>query len=213
MHVSVPSLKVLVDKLAGVPCRLTTEIESASRTHRTLRSQRPSRSDFPRADVAGCRSLLETNVRIGRTPVSLCDSTNGRCSLKAAVDVALGRRAVMGRLRQFVVGQGAASLSPLKESGIRPKGRGHETVAHRTLSRNGGRSYAREEWRRSPRTIVSSDPARALHDVPHPLRTGTPQILVCNRDGRRATISADCPKKRRMTTNRNGCFSGAQCRR
>jgi hypothetical protein len=70
------------------------------------------------------------------------------------------------------------------------------------------RSYAREEWHGWPRTIVGSAPARALHDVPHPLRTGTPQILVCYRDGQRATISADCRKKRRMTTNRNGWFPG-----
>jgi hypothetical protein len=38
-----------------------------------------------------------SNDWIGRTPVSLCESTNGRCTLKAAVEVPLGRRAAVGR--------------------------------------------------------------------------------------------------------------------
>jgi hypothetical protein len=40
----------------------------------------------------------QLKVRNGRTPVSLCESTSGRCTLKADVDVALGRRAAMGRV-------------------------------------------------------------------------------------------------------------------
>jgi hypothetical protein len=44
----------------------------------------------------------QLKVRNGRTPVSLCESTSGRCTLKADVDVALGRRAAMGRTETFV---------------------------------------------------------------------------------------------------------------
>src|ERR1700675_4936139 len=44
----------------------------------------------------------QLKVRNGRTPVSLCESTSGRCTLKADVDVALGRRAAMGVRREKV---------------------------------------------------------------------------------------------------------------
>jgi hypothetical protein len=42
------------------------------------------------------RTQPRPNVGSGRVPVSLCESTNGRCSLKPAVDVLLGRPAATG---------------------------------------------------------------------------------------------------------------------